>query len=82
MARTKIYQKTKRMCLAFGSVWTWTALDADSKLICSWMVGNRDAVAAREFIQDLAGRLANRIQHNRRAQSVSGGHRRSVWNGY
>ena len=26
----------------FGSVWTWTAIDADSKLICSWMIGNRD----------------------------------------
>ncbi len=52
----------KKDVFGFGSVWTWTALDADTKLICSWMVGNRDAVAAREFIQDLAGRLANRIQ--------------------
>jgi IS1 family transposase len=45
-----------------GSVWTWTALDADTKLMCSWMVGNRGADAAHEFMQDLAGRLANRIQ--------------------
>jgi IS1 family transposase len=45
-----------------GSVWTWTALDADSKLICSWMVGNRDGGAAYEFMKDLAGRLANRVQ--------------------
>lgn len=45
-----------------GSVWTWTALDADSKLICSWMVGTRDAFAAHAFMQDLAGRLANRVQ--------------------
>jgi hypothetical protein len=37
-------------------------LDADSKLICTWMVGNRDAVAANEFIKDLASRLANRVQ--------------------
>jgi IS1 family transposase len=52
----------KRGVFGFGSVWTWTALDAETKLICSWMVGNRDSVAARMFIQDLAGRLANRIQ--------------------
>jgi IS1 family transposase len=46
----------------YGSVWTWTALDAETKLIASWMVGNRDAEAAREFISDLASRLANRVQ--------------------
>jgi IS1 family transposase len=45
-----------------GSVWTWTALDADTKLMCSWMVGDRGADAAKEFMEDLAGRLANRIQ--------------------
>lgn len=45
-----------------GSVWTWTAIDADSKLICSWMVGPRDAQAAYLFMQDLAARLANRVQ--------------------
>jgi IS1 family transposase len=46
----------------FGSVWTWTAIDADTKLICSWMIGNRDANAAYEFMKDLRGRLANRVQ--------------------
>jgi IS1 family transposase len=45
-----------------GSVWVWTALDADTKLICSWMVGGRDAGAAHEFMTDLAGRLKNRVQ--------------------
>jgi IS1 family transposase len=45
-----------------GSVWVWTALDADTKLICSWMVGGRDAGAAHEFMQDLADRLAHRVQ--------------------
>lgn len=45
-----------------GSVWTWTAMDADSKLICSWMLGDRSANAAYEFMKDLAGRLANRVQ--------------------
>jgi len=52
----------KRGEFGIGSVWTWTALDADTKLIASWMVGNRDAVAAHEFMKDLAGRLANRVQ--------------------
>lgn len=45
-----------------GSVWTWTALDADSKLIVSYMVGLRDAGYATEFMNDIAGRLANRVQ--------------------
>jgi IS1 family transposase len=45
-----------------GSVWTWTALDADSKLMVSWLVGGRDAGYAHEFMQDVAGRLANRVQ--------------------
>src|SRR5438034_1207311 len=45
-----------------GDVWTWTAIDADSKLIISWMVGDRDAEVADLFIQDLRDRLANRVQ--------------------
>jgi IS1 family transposase len=45
-----------------GDVWTWIAIDADSKLIASWIVGPRDGVTARMFVNDLAGRLANRIQ--------------------
>ena len=46
----------------YGDVWTWTAICADTKLIASWMVGRRDGEAAKEFIADLAGRLANRVQ--------------------
>jgi hypothetical protein len=38
------------------------AIDADSKLVCSWLVGKRDPGCATEFIQDLAGRLSNRAQ--------------------
>lgn len=45
-----------------GSVWTWVAIDSDSKLICSWMVGPRDAKSAYLFMQDLAPRLLNRVQ--------------------
>ena len=45
-----------------GDIWTWTAIDADTKLIPSWYVGVRDGAAAQHFIGDLAGRLANRVQ--------------------
>ena len=45
-----------------GDVWTWTALDADNKLIISWFVGDRDAQSANIFMHDVAGRLANRVQ--------------------
>ena len=45
-----------------GDVWTWTAIDADTKLIPSWFIGGRDSDAAIIFIDDLASRLANRVQ--------------------
>lgn len=45
-----------------GDVWTWTALDADSKLIVSYLVGGRDAYSAFQFIEDVSARLANRVQ--------------------
>jgi IS1 family transposase len=45
-----------------GSVWTWTALDADTKLVPSWLVGTRDAGSAYEFMMDLASRLRWRVQ--------------------
>lgn len=45
-----------------GDVWTWTAIDADSKLICSWMVGGRNWETAHAFVNDLQSRLANRVQ--------------------
>jgi IS1 family transposase len=48
--------------LGIGDVWTWTALDAETKLIPSWFVGSRDADHARYFISDLASRMGNRIQ--------------------
>ncbi len=46
----------------YGDVWTWTAIDADTKLVPTWMVGTRDAETARIFMTDLAGRLAHRVQ--------------------
>ena len=46
----------------YGSVWTWTALDADTKLIVSWLIGTRDADSAAMFMRGLASRLAHRTQ--------------------
>lgn len=45
-----------------GDVWTWTALDADSKLIVGYLVGGRHAEYADAFMADLAGRLTSRVQ--------------------
>jgi IS1 family transposase len=62
------YAKQKNVTLEMaeervaGDVWTFTAIDADTKLVISWLVGRRDAGCAAEFLQDVAGRLKNRIQ--------------------
>jgi IS1 family transposase len=45
-----------------GDVWTWTAIDADTKLVISCFVGNRDASAAMEFLRDVASRVTGRVQ--------------------
>jgi IS1 family transposase len=45
-----------------GDAWTWTAIDADSKLVMSWLVGGRDSGYAMAFMDDVAKRLANRVQ--------------------
>jgi IS1 family transposase len=45
-----------------GSVWTWTCIDADTKLIPSWLVGSRDTGTAYEFMSDVASRKRNRVQ--------------------
>lgn len=63
-----------------GDVWTWTALDADSKLIVSYLVGGRDSAYANEFVQDVADRLASRVQlttdgHKAYLEAVEGGFR-------
>ena len=46
----------------YGDVWTWVAIDPDSKLVPSWLVGQRDTADARAFIADLAERLSHRVQ--------------------
>lgn len=45
-----------------GDAWTWTAIDADSKLLVSWLVGQRNTNSALRFVDDLKSRLANRVQ--------------------
>ena len=45
-----------------GSMWTWTAICAESKLIVSWLLGSRDAECGTVFMRDVASRLANRVQ--------------------
>ncbi len=61
-AKEKNVPAEKRGQFGFGDVWTWVAMDADTKLIASWAIGGRDAGTAYGFIQDLANRLANRVQ--------------------
>jgi IS1 family transposase len=48
--------------IGVGDVWTYTAIDADSKLCLSWLVGPRDAGSAHEFMQDVANRVNGRVQ--------------------
>lgn len=60
-----------------GDVWTWTSLCADSKLICNWVVGDRDAEYAMALMDDLRNRLSNRVQlttdgHRPYLQAVEG----------
>lgn len=61
-AKAKNVAKAKAAPLEAGDVWTWTALDRDSKLIVSYLIGGRDAEYANAFIDDLRGRLATRVQ--------------------
>ena len=61
-AKQKNVETAKAAPEGAGDTWTWTGLDADSKLIVSWLVGPRDAGSAYTFVEDIAARLAGRIQ--------------------
>ncbi len=61
-AKARNVPRAKSAPAGAGDVWTWTAIDADSKLIVSWLVGGRDAEYANEFMDDVAQRLASRVQ--------------------
>jgi IS1 family transposase len=60
--KQKNVPKAKAAPIGAGDIWTWTAIDADTKLIPSWFIGARDSGAAMVFMDDLASRLANRVQ--------------------
>jgi len=63
-----VYAKSKNVPVehkgefGYGDVWTWTAIDADTKLIPCWHVGNRDGDDAHALMENLSARLANRVQ--------------------
>jgi IS1 family transposase len=61
-AKEKNVPADKRGRFGYGDVWTWVAIDADTKLVPSFMLGYREARTAQAFIGDLAGRLAGRVQ--------------------
>lgn len=62
VSKEKNVPMDKQGQLGHGSVWTFTAIDADTKLVPSWLVGHRDACHASLFLEDLRSRLANRVQ--------------------
>jgi IS1 family transposase len=61
-AKQKNVATAKRKDRAYGDAWLWVATDADTKLVPSWLVGGRDSDYAICFMDDLASRLANRVQ--------------------
>jgi IS1 family transposase len=61
-AKDKNLPDTLRGHFGYGDVWTWTAIDAQTKLVPAWLVGLRDAEYASIFMQDLARRLRYRVQ--------------------
>jgi len=61
-AKEKNVPDDKKGLFGYGDVWTWVAIDADTKLVPSFMLGNRDGLTARMFIDDLKSRLASRVQ--------------------
>ncbi|WOH80656.1 IS1 family transposase [Bradyrhizobium sp. BEA-2-5] len=61
-AKAANVEKAKAAPEAAGDVWTWTAIDADTKLIVSWLLGARDLDAALSFVSDLRSRIAGHVQ--------------------
>jgi IS1 family transposase len=61
-AKSKNVRNAKAAAEGAGDVWTWTGIDPDSKLIVSWVVGSRDSYSAKSLMDDLAARLATRVQ--------------------
>lgn len=72
-AKEKNVPKDSKGKFGFGDVWTWVAIDAETKLVPSWSVGLRDAYYAQKFMDDLKSRLANRVQ------ITTDGHKVYLW---
>ncbi len=72
-AKQKNVPVEKQGRFGYGDVWTWTAIDAETKLIPSWLVGLRNASYAYRFMRDLQSRLANRVQ------LTTDGHKAYLW---
>ncbi len=61
-AKAKNVPEDKAAKFGYGDIWTFTAVDADTKLVPAWIVGQRNLKYAIEFTNDLKARLANRVQ--------------------
>jgi IS1 family transposase len=61
-AKEKNVPKNHKGELGYGDVWTWTAIDADTKLVFSWLIGDRSGAAAMDFMVDIQARVKNRMQ--------------------
>ena len=61
-SKLKNVPKQYQGLFGYGDVWTWVAMDADTKLVPTWLVGGRDAGWAQECMWDLAQRLRHRVQ--------------------
>lgn len=61
-AKEKNVPADKKGHFGYGDVWTWVAIDADTKLVPSFVIGHRNAHAAKRLIDDLASRLSHRVQ--------------------
>ena len=61
-AKAKNVPQDKQGQFGYGDVWTFTALCAETKLVPTWRIGPRDTLTATDFLRDLAGRLAHRVQ--------------------
>lgn len=61
-AKQKNVRQAKAAPANAGDTWTWRAIDADNKLLISWLVGGRDGEYALALMDDARSRLANRVQ--------------------
>jgi IS1 family transposase/lambda repressor-like predicted transcriptional regulator len=61
-AKAKNVPEDKSGTFGYGDVWTWVAVDPDTKLVPAWLVGTRDEIDCRTFIRDLGSRIVGRVQ--------------------